>query len=211
MILTLTGLSGCGKSYLAKRLVEERGFQRFGCDDLIEAKLTRELSGAGLSSIEGVAKWMGQPYEQGYAEREAKYLACEREVMREIIAFLAQRRIDQKEKIVIDTSGSVIYTGNDVLSALRSSSKVIYMAVPDAELKFMYLQYLHDPKPVLWADNYAPRSGESGEQTLERCYPQLVRARTALYGKFAHITLMMDRTHRDQFSVTRLLQAVGVV
>src|SRR5690606_2604149 len=88
MVITLIGLSGCGKSHLARRLEAERGFTLYSCDDIIEERLAEQLKPLGLAGLDGVAEWMGYPDSEGFPERQGLYLKHEREVMEEIIAQL---------------------------------------------------------------------------------------------------------------------------
>jgi len=52
--------------------------------------------------------------------------------------------------LVLDTTGSVIYTGNHLLHRMRKLMTVVYLAATDAEQKLLIERYLNDPKPVLW-------------------------------------------------------------
>ncbi len=211
MVITLIGHSGCGKSHLAKRLEIERAFTRFSGDDLIEKKLASELGPLGLSSTEGLAEWMGQPYEQRFAENQKKYLAKEREVMLEIIHYVQFEVDHRRQDVVIDTSGSVVYTGEDILEALKEHTRIIYIAIPESEYDFMFKQYLSDPKPVIWGEMFAVKPEESEREALMRCYPELVRHRSKLYSKWADATMMIGRQYRDNYSVNKLLQFAGAV
>src|SRR5208282_2351132 len=110
MIVTLIGMSGSGKTYLSCRLCE-LGFERISCDDRIEDKLGPVLRKGGYRGIDGVARWMGQPYETGYAVRQAAYLAAEREVVQEILEGLEEGATD---RLAIDTTGSDVHTGEEL-------------------------------------------------------------------------------------------------
>lgn len=209
MVITLLGHSGCGKSHLARRLAEERSFRNMCCDDIIEKKLAEELNTLGLSSIKGVSEWMGQPYDSYSEERQAKYLACECRVMEEIISFLGEDGWGLNEDVVVDTSGSVIYTGEEILADLKKRSRIIYLRVPESEYEFMFNQYLSDPKPVIWNGLFNMEAKESPSDALSRCYPDLIKARSHLYEEFADVVFVIDRHNRDRFSVRRLLHLAG--
>ncbi|MCB0322847.1 MAG: AAA family ATPase [Bdellovibrionales bacterium] len=209
MVITLIGLSGCGKSHLARRIAEERGFTLYSCDDIIEERLRPQLSAEGYAGLDGMAKWMGYPDAPVFAERQELYLSHERDVMHELIALLGADGWGLEEDIVIDTTGSVIYTGTQVLDAIKKRSRVIYLGVPESEYEFMFQQYFDDPKPVIWHDVFSKRPGESTVDALRRCYPELIRTRTRLYYEYADVTLVMNREHRDRFSAARLLNLAG--
>ncbi len=210
MIITLIGLSGCGKSHLASRLEAERGFKRLCCDALIETELRPELESGGFEGILGVAEWMGQPYGPKYKHAQAAYLAAEERVMRKIIDSLGEDGWGLREDVVIDSSGSVIYTGEEILTALKQRSRLIHLGIPESEFSFMFEQYLEDPKPVIWTDAFKQNPGESEKEALRRCYPELIRSRAKLYQKVSDVTLVMRRENRDMFSVLQLLRLAAV-
>jgi shikimate kinase len=190
-------------------MAEERGFTLYDCDAMIEQRLLDELTELGLSGLQGVAEWMGEPDSAHFPERQSRYLALEIEVMREIIAKLGSDGWGLGEDIVIDTTGSVIYTDADILNSLKQRSRIIYLGVPESELEFMFQQYFDDPKPVVWGDLFSKQENEDTVQALRRCYPELIRARTREYSAYADVTLVMDRKSRDRFSTGRLLNLAG--
>lgn len=209
MVITFIGLSGCGKSYLSERLAEERGFKNICCDDLIETKLSEYLKAGGYENIEGVAKWMGLPYEASFKNNQKLYLQKEKEVMHEVLTMLGDDGWGLKQDYVIDTTGSVIYLDEEILKGLKQRSRIIYLGIPDSELEFMFEQYLKEPKPVIWNDVFKPMPGESDTEALRRCYPLLIRERTERYYKYADVTLIIDRNNRDKFSTKKILQLAG--
>src|SRR6266851_7625022 len=144
--LALIGMSGAGKTFWTRRIAET-GVAAISCDDLIEEKLAPRLKAGGFAGINGVAAWMGWPDSTSYAEREAQYLAEEVTTLDEILSGLEH---DRKKTLVLDTTGSVIYTGNHLMYRLRKLMKVVYLAASDAEQKLLIERYLSDPKPVLW-------------------------------------------------------------
>jgi len=209
MVITLIGLSGCGKSHLARRLVAERGFSLRDCDALIEQRLSREIPGHSFSGLDSVASWMGQPYDAEYLEKQETYLRFEREITGEIISTLGDDGWGLTENIVIDTSGSVIYIGEPLMDALKKRSRLIYLKTPPSKIEFMYEQYIKDPKPVIWKDIFSKREGESNEDAMKRCYPDLLESRSQLYQKYADVTFVIDRKDRDKFSMQQLLKLAG--
>jgi shikimate kinase len=183
--LALIGMSGAGKSHWTKNLAA-LGCSAVCCDDQIEARLAPVLKIGGFSGINGVAAWMGWPDSPTYPEREAQYLAEEIAVLDEVLSDLEK---DPKRELVLDTTGSVISTGNHTLHRLRRQMTVVYLAASSEEVELLMQRYLQDPKPVLWQGAFHSHPGETSHQTVARCYPVLIAARRQSYEALAHITL----------------------
>ena len=183
--IALIGMSGAGKSYWTQR-VAAAGYPAISCDALIEKKLQPVLQAGGFSGINGVAAWMGWPDSQTYAEREAQYLAEETESLDEL---LTQLQKQAERSLILDTTGSIIYTGNHLLYRLRKLMTVVYLAASADEQQLLIRRYLEDPKPVLWRGAFQSRAGETPHQTVARCYPQLIVGRRQSYEALAHCVL----------------------
>jgi shikimate kinase len=183
--LALVGMSGTGKTFWTKRLAAS-GHASFSCDDNIEARLQTRLAAGGHAGINGVAAWMGWPDCATYAEREAQYLAEEIGVLGEVLTHLER---EPARELILDTTGSVIYTGNNLLFRLRRQMTVVYLAASAEEQQLLVERYLADPKPVLWRGAFQPKKGESPQETVARCYPALAAARRLSYEALAHCIL----------------------
>ena len=206
MRLSLIGMAGSGKSYWSMKLVEH-GFRRFCCDDLIAAKLDPELTRPDGTTME-LGQWMGFPYEPHYRERESKYLAYEIEVLTEILEYLESRKSNPEEKIVLDTTGSVIYTGERILRRLRRYTTVIYLSIPPEVRGQLLKAYVSNPHPMLWRNVFSKYPDETEQEALARCYPRLVVARERLYEHYANVTIDYYRRSEEGFGVSDLLNAV---
>jgi len=187
--LSFIGMSGAGKSYWARKLAAA-GFRMISIDDRIEKKLAPELAAGGYRGLGGVAAWMGWPDQPTYREREKKYLECEVESMTEA---LDEIEAAADEGIVLDTTGSVVYTGEEICGRLQKLTTVVYLAATPAEEETLIARYLSDPKPVLWGEQFAPRAGESAKDAVARCYPRLIAHRKNLYERAAHRVIPMER------------------
>jgi len=183
--VALIGMSGAGKSFWAKCLAES-GHPTFCCDDGIERRLHSRLAAGGQTGINGVADWMGWPDSSTYQQREAEYLGQEIAILDEILTHLER---DPARELILDTTGSIIYTGTNLLWRLRRQMTIVYLAASDAEQHLLIERYLTDPKPVLWRGAFQPRAGESARQTVARCYPILMAARRRSYEALAHYTI----------------------
>ena len=129
---------------------------------------------------------MGWPDSVTYAQREADYLAAEIAGLDELLTELER---DPRRELILDTTGSVIYTGNNVLMRLRRQMTVVYLAASAEDQQLLNERFLNDPKPVLWRGAFQPKDGETPHQTVARCYPTLVAARRQSYQALAHCTL----------------------
>lgn len=189
MIITLLGMSGVGKTYWSKQL-EDLGWQRICCDDLIGKQL-------GIAGIGNVADWMGQPYTEGYNERQQRYLDIERSVMESI---LSEIKSTPEKKLVIDTTGGVIYTGDDICQRLQISTTTVYIKLDQSHYAAMLQRYLADPKPVVWGQHY--------HEPISVSYPELLEYRAAQYARYATVTLPYTVTSQPSFSVNDFLDAI---
>jgi len=201
-------MSGSGKSLWAMKLAKH-GFRRFCCDDLITAKLAPELTRPDGNTME-LGEWMGFPYETRYKECESKYLAYEIEVVTEILEYLESRENNPEKDLIIDTTGSVIYTGEEILRRLCQNTTVVHLATPPEVQKEMLKAYKANQRPVLWRDMFSKGSNETNDEALARCYPRLLSSRERLYERYADVTIDYYRLNEGGFGVSDFLNEVDV-
>ncbi len=192
MLITLMGMSGTGKSFWSHKM-EAAGFKRFGCDDMIAERLITKLGIQDKSKFEMHA-WVGFPDEETHAERAKLYFETEIEVMQEIVDQLS--RTEGTTNIVVDTSGSAIYTPSALIEKLGQLTKMIYLAVTPQMIETMLDKYLQKPVAVLWNGLYQPLEGETTTETFARCYPILLSSREILYRKYSH-HIIEPEVHRS--------------
>lgn len=202
--ISLIGFSGIGKSFWSLQL-ERLGFERICCDDLVERELAKQLKQCGKTGIKTVADWMGQPYSSGYPEREKKYIAAEKKVMQKIVRQLAR---SSKLLFVIDTTGSVIYTGGQICRALQRLSQVVYIQPSPRATHKMLERYLLDPKPVIWGNQFISKPKQTELQALTSSYPRLLKYRAQQYKKYAEVILPAAATSQLNFTILDFLHAV---
>ena len=130
------------------------------------------------------ADWMGFPYASSYRAREAEYLALESELTAE--AFNSECTA---KNMIIDTTGSVIYADPSCLNTLRNKAIIVHIQAAAENLTRLEELYFRAPKPLIWASQYKPKSGEDNEQSLKRCYPALLSSRMDAYNHLADINL----------------------
>ena len=198
-------MSGSGKSKWSIEL-SGLGFKRFCCDDLITKKLASELTRTDGTIMEP-GEWMGFPYELQYKERESKYLTCEIEVISEIIESIEKNNHIEKN-IVIDTTGSAIYAGEDILRRLRRCTTIIHLSTPPEVQELMLKAYLTNQRPVLWRDFFRKLPNEKNEEALARCYPKLLSHREHLYEQCKDMKIDYYTLNHHNFRVEDFLNIV---
>ena len=206
MHLSLIGMSGSGKSTWSEKL-EQSGFKGFCCDVMIAQKLHSELIRPDGTPME-LGEWMGFPFHRTYKAREAKYLACEVESLGEILDLLDNDAGVSEQNIVVDTTGSVIYTGKEMLDRLRRQTTVVHLATPPEVHQLMLEAYLVNKRPVLWNDLFFMKPGEKGDDAMARCYPKLLSTRERLYEKHADISIGFHDHSRKHFDIVEYLRGV---
>jgi len=175
------------------------------CDDRIEQKLAPRLATGGHTGVNGVAAWMGWPDSATYTERESEYLAEEIHTLDEILTELEKQL---EKSLVLDTTGSVIYAGNNLLMRLRRQTTVVHLAASAEEQQLLIERYLNDPKPVLWRGAFRPKPGETSRETVARCYPALIAARRQSYEALAHCTLQVAALRDGALDATTFLKMI---
>ncbi len=203
--LALVGMSGAGKTFWS-RLLASAGHPAVSCDDKIEERLASRLRAGGYTGINGVAAWMGWPDSPNYAERESQYLSDEIAVLEEMLTDLGRT---PEKSLVLDTTGSVIYSGNHHLMRLRKLMTVVHLAASPQEQQLLIERYLNDPKPVLWRGAFQPRDGETPRQTVARCYPNLIVARRQSYAALAHCTIEVAQLRELPPEASAFLTLIG--
>lgn len=196
MIISLIGMSSVGKTYWAREF-KNYGFKHINCDDLIEKKLEPELKKLGYKGLSDVAKWMGFPFEARYSKTSKKYMDFETEVMNEILSDVKDK-VD--ENIIIDTTGSVIYTTGSVLRNLKSLTEVVYLEIPEYKKQEIYDDFLFNPKPIIWGKSFSPYENEDNNTALARCYADLLEFRSKKYEKLADVKIPFNMHRRKNFT-----------
>jgi len=150
-----------------------------------------------------LGEWMGLPTETQYENCERIYLDTENQVMKTILEHA--ENAPAREKIVIDTTGSVIHLEDAVLQKLKQLTKVVHLETSADVRAQMAEQYIRKPLAVVWRGRYSEREGESVEQALDRSYQELIHDREQLYSRLADLTIPYEQ-HRDKdFGISSLL------
>ncbi len=172
--LAFIGMSNIGKSYTAQRITKVNNFECYEVDVQIQAKL-------GLNGMGAVADWMGHPFQNGYAQKAAKYLSLESE--------LSLNASHGGGNLVLDTTGSVIHIPSGDLTSLNNNYLIVYIKASISDIGTLIDRYYKYPKPTIWGDCYHKVDVKSDQDSLLACYPDLLALRAKLYAKLADITI----------------------
>lgn len=186
LVITLIGMSNIGKTTWAKKLALEQGFKHIDFDYLLSKKLQKELQ-KDQYNIADLADWLGQPYEERFPSREAKLKELEKEVTEEVLETLNSSA--EKTNIVLDTPGSVIYTGEETCLKIRTNSLILYIEATEHMLESMLADYFACPKPIIWNNMFQREKSEDDVNALKKCYPELLKSRHKLYKKYADLSI----------------------
>jgi shikimate kinase len=110
--------------------------------------------------------------------------------------------------VVIDTTGSVIYTGEEILAKIRRYTTVVHLSTPPEVKEQMLRAYVAKPRPVLWRDLFGPGRKETKEDALVRCYPKLLSARERLYERYADVSIDYYSRNGKGFGVKDFLRSI---
>src|SRR5262249_6539423 len=147
------------------------------------------------------------PYEAGFRRREALYLACEADVLRDVIAHAAICAYNQTN-CVIDTGGSAIYTDAEIFQQLRSFATVIYLTIPASVHQQMLIAYLANPLPLIWNGLFNQEPNESLDEAFMRCYSQLIRHRERLYELYSDVKLEYSYYRQPTLTTDSFLRSI---
>lgn len=180
--IAMVGMSNCGKSHWSSQLSRHHSFHLICVDERIETAIEPQLSALGFSGIDGMAEWMGFPTDDRFIGNQNTYLRLEEHIT-------AASPPQPGRNTVLDTTGSVVYLSEDTLSRLRTQYLVVHLEASDDMLDVMTNSYFETPKPVVWGDAFNRHEGETPNQALRRCYPNLLRERRKRYAALAHLTV----------------------
>ena len=165
---------------MAKRFEEKTGFRRFSVDDRIEQELK-------LPNIEASAQWLSYPGTSNYAEHAPTYLALEDRFTIEAAT------MDHHGNTIIDTTGSVVHLPPATGASLCEHSFVVHLRASEKSIASAIDHYFKIPKPVIWGEYFVQSAGQDITSALRESYPNLLRARLALYEQMAHVSIDASR------------------
>lgn len=192
--IAFIGMSNIGKSYLSTRLAKAYGFERTEIDQHIQAKLA-------YKSMTALATWQGHPYEEGYQQREATYLALEGAATEAALSNVSGLSM-------LDTAGSVIYLDEKILNRLKTIFYIVYIKASQADLKRLEEMYFQHPKPLIWNNHFTSNPQKSSEDNIRTSYPELIAARQRHYEALADTTLPSNMIYDGHIQDADMWQAL---
>lgn len=186
-------MSNIGKSYRTRQFAKTGKFTAVSIDDEISKSLE-------LHSLGSISKWMGFPYDERYLLREQEYLEMEKAITR--------RPITAKNNVILDTTGSVIYLGSDVLDYLKNTFLIVEFQAGEEVLATLMAAFFTSPKPLVWSGHFNQADGETGNAALRRCYPELLRSRSSQYHALADISIPATISRDPQVSTSKFLEHI---
>jgi len=185
--IALVGMSNIGKSYTGARLSKAYNFELIEVDKLIWEAL-------GQGSMADFAAWQGQPYSEGYAEREAKSISLESDATAKAIK-------SPSGNAILDTTGSVIYTE-------KSVQKNLLIIASDEAIEMLKTVYFKHPKPLIWNGHYACKTGQTPDEAILDCYPNLLDSRSKAYQALADTSVSSDVILDSSRSIENIFEAL---
>ena len=192
--IAFIGMSNIGKSYTGSRLAQAFHFDLIQIDQLIWESL-------GQGNMADFAAWQGQPYSEGYAEREAKSISLESDATAKAIS-------TPTKNAILDTTGSVIYTSKDVQKKLTSDWYIVHISASKDDIEKLKVYYFKHPKPLIWNGHYKRGPEQTANEAILSSYPNLLASRALAYADVADITIGSDIMLNPENSVEQIFEAL---
>ena len=109
---------------------------------------------------------------------------------------------------MIDTTGSVIYTDEDVLKYLRQNYYIVYIEAMEDHLERLKVQYFKHPKPLVWAGHYEKLEGKTKIESILECYPKLLTSRGKAYAQQADATVSSTMILNPDVKIENIFEAL---
>ncbi len=204
MKIALIGLPKSGKTYWSKRIADA-GYERIDCEELIQMDMAMHMKDEAYRD-DGAPGWVATPDGKGAGEREQHYLKSEAVAMKQVIDRLKE---NSEKHVVVDTAGSLVYLGKDVLEALKQEALLVHLETPSSFVEKMVDYYLEKKAPFVWVEHFSKHPGETDEQAVRRCYPDLLKWRAARYAEIADVVVSHDQHHDACLSAEDFLHVIS--
>jgi shikimate kinase len=102
----------------------------------------------------------------------------------------------------------VIYLNKELQKKLRKYSKIVYLDTTKSKLDDMFETFCKFPKPIIWGGKYKALKNENENDTLKRCYKNLLDFRIARYKKLAHTILPYNYQRKPGRTIKEILNKI---
>jgi shikimate kinase len=183
------GMSGIGKSYWTKQL-GQIGFTAIDCDAKVIAEVSKQVN-IPFSTLSEAGTWMQLPNQEGFEQREALFMQCEKQVIERAIDAILNKKIAalSNSRYILDMGGSAIYIGDDILSKLKQNLLLIYFDVSEEVYETMLQNYFANPCPVIWQGKFKRNISQNLADNFLECYANLINYRRNIYLNLADIVI----------------------
>lgn len=192
--LAFVGMSNIGKTRTAQKLAEAYKLDVVEVDKIIWGRL-------GFDDMDDFADWQGQPYEEGYQEREKELIALEAEATKKAIN-------DSDSGQILDTTGSVIYIDPAIRRELKESFYVVHIKAEPNDMERLKWDYFDNPKPLIWGRQFKPKPNLTDRENVFECYPKLLMSRAKDYTAMADATITSSFVLDEANSAEDILMAL---
>jgi len=192
--IAFIGMSNIGKSFTGSRLSKAYEFELIQVDQLIWENL-------GHDSMEDFAAWQGQPYSDGYSEREAQSIALESDATAKALGMPVGNAI-------LDTTGSVIYTKSIVQEKLLTNWYIVHISASSRDVERLKIRYFEHPKPLIWNGHYVRNPEQTADEAILSSYPDLLASRAKNYAALADTTIASDVILDPKNSIADIFEAL---
>jgi shikimate kinase len=195
------GMSGIGKSHWTKQL-SQIGFSTIDCDAEVIKEVSKQAQ-MPFSTLSEAGTWLQLPHQEGYENREALFMKCEKQVIEQLLDTKFNNLVNnnlekhiENSRYIVDMGGSVIYTGDEVLAKLKNNLLLIFFDASEEVYEQMLASYFANPCPVLWKGQFKQQEGQSIADTFSSCYANLINYRRKMYLELADIVIPYN-VHRQ--------------
>jgi len=191
--IALIGMSNIGKSHLAKQLKDQFSFESIEVDRVIQSHL-------GKTNMADHAAWLGHPYSDGYAAREAEAIKLETRATAQAADICLSGA-----NSVLDAPGSVIYVDETLINLIQTQFFCVYIKAAETDIQRLKALYYTNPKPLIWKDNYKAKRGEDSDKSVMASYEGLLHARAIKYQALSDLTLPASDVFSSRFDLGHAL------
>ncbi len=160
--ITLIGMSGVGKSYLANKMAGW-GWVNYSCDDLISEKyLKNELDGDDADAMDALSKFVGRIGNAGkgglvrdeFKRRQQLYYDAECQALRDMLPALDEAH-GRKNSFINDSAGSLCeIEDKELIAAIGEKTLFVYLKVGQEDHKELLQRAIEYPKPLYFPPTF---------------------------------------------------------